>query len=404
MLVHFHTAGLDHPFFRGHFRQPPDGFEYVSPDLSVNATGMKRDYRLTPRSSFRIRRWIKDQLVMPAIRSLRLPRATYFSPNTGELVHTRIPLVNPAPYVLEVEDVSSLCFYSQPMLESRMGRSLLRKLLLSSHCKAVMPWTQAARRSLAHVLPDAELAEKTEVVYPAISPRITHRANRTDEIRRLLFVGSGYYHAGFYLKGGLETLRAFRLVREEFDGPVEIDLVCFAPPEVRAEYASEPGVRFHTGLSSHQLDRLFASADAVVVPTHVDSLGYVLLEACSWGVPCVSTRMFAVPEIIQDDVSGFTVPSPYNYFDKDGLPAFAPPRSMRHPLVRRAMNPPGTYVEVLADRMLDLLRDENRRLRIAQAALEQTRTGKFSFGVRNAALKRIYSAAFGSYHTQEVAA
>lgn len=54
-------------------------------------------------------------------------------------------------------------------------------------------------------------------------------------------------------------------------------------------------------------DAYWADAEVFVLPSHNECFPLVLLEAMSHGVPCVSTTEGAIPEIIDDGVTGYVV-------------------------------------------------------------------------------------------------
>ena len=60
---------------------------------------------------------------------------------------------------------------------------------------------------------------------------------------------------------------------------------------------------------------LLRCADAFALPSYVEGLPISLLEAMALGVPCVSTRVNAIPEALEDGVNGFLV----DPGDSDGL-------------------------------------------------------------------------------------
>ena len=58
-------------------------------------------------------------------------------------------------------------------------------------------------------------------------------------------------------------------------------------------------------LLGDELASAFASCDIFVMPSRTETLGLVVLEAMSSGVPVVAARAGGIPEMIEDGVSGF---------------------------------------------------------------------------------------------------
>lgn len=74
-------------------------------------------------------------------------------------------------------------------------------------------------------------------------------------------------------------------------------------------------VHFAGPLNQHEVRELYAKSDAFVLPSFAEGIPVVLMEAMSFGLPCLSTRTAGIPELIEDGESGFLVaPS-----DVDGL-------------------------------------------------------------------------------------
>src|SRR5262249_15471264 len=57
-----------------------------------------------------------------------------------------------------------------------------------------------------------------------------------------------------------------------------------------------------------KLEQIFASADVFVLPGDVDTFGYAILEAMAASLPVVVPRLAAIPEIVEDGVTGLLVP------------------------------------------------------------------------------------------------
>ena len=56
------------------------------------------------------------------------------------------------------------------------------------------------------------------------------------------------------------------------------------------------------------MQRLFLESWFFVLPTLHDSFGFAFLEAMNYGLPCIGTNIFAIPEIIKDGKTGIIVP------------------------------------------------------------------------------------------------
>jgi glycosyltransferase involved in cell wall biosynthesis len=124
-----------------------------------------------------------------------------------------------------------------------------------------------------------------------------------EAVVRVLFVGGDLER-----KGGAVLLQAMREVRTALGGPgprIEVHLVTGAavPPE--------EGVFVHSGLqpNSPELIELYHRAHIFCLPTLGDCLPMVLSEAGAAGLPLVSTRVGAIPEIVRDGETGLLVES-----------------------------------------------------------------------------------------------
>ncbi|HEY4751177.1 MAG TPA: glycosyltransferase family 4 protein [Steroidobacteraceae bacterium] len=129
---------------------------------------------------------------------------------------------------------------------------------------------------------------------PAVPVRDFSRA-------RFLFVGKD-----FPRKGGPFLLRAFTEVRKQVP---HAELMIVGP----SLQIDQPGVKC-LGFLSHavpehvaQLNQLFLSATAVVLPSVYEPFGISLLEGMAFGLPCIAADRCAMPEIVQHRKSGLIV-------------------------------------------------------------------------------------------------
>jgi glycosyltransferase involved in cell wall biosynthesis len=118
------------------------------------------------------------------------------------------------------------------------------------------------------------------------------------ETPTLLFIGKD-----FERKGGAVLLEAFPLVRKQIPNA---RLHVVGPLSV-TQGLSEGVVIVGRVDDRARMRELVQGASVFVLPTLHDSFGFVFLEAMSMGLPCVGTRLFAIPEIIEDKVTGLIV-------------------------------------------------------------------------------------------------
>lgn len=54
-------------------------------------------------------------------------------------------------------------------------------------------------------------------------------------------------------------------------------------------------------------------------PTSDDSNSLTVLEAMKAGLPIISTKLYAIPEMVKDGVNGFLTEPKYAFFDNNNL-------------------------------------------------------------------------------------
>jgi len=137
-----------------------------------------------------------------------------------------------------------------------------------------------------------------------------------------------------------QVVRIFARVAQAL--PARLLLVGEGPELPRAEQlAAELGVadRIEVLGQRAEMERILPCADAFLLPSESESFGLAALEAMACGVPPVVSRVGGLPEVVVDDESGL-------------------------------LGDLGDE-EALADRLIDLLRDDERRLAMGRAARER---------------------------------
>ena len=119
---------------------------------------------------------------------------------------------------------------------------------------------------------------------------------------RILFIGKDHQR-----KGSAVLLQAFEIVRREIPD-AELHLVGGIKAAVdRPGVVCHGFVAYSTVAGRGQFDHLFATASVFCLPSRYEPFGIAFVEAMLAGLPCVGSRSWAMPEIIDEGKTGWLV-------------------------------------------------------------------------------------------------
>ncbi|OGS55376.1 MAG: hypothetical protein A3K60_07350 [Euryarchaeota archaeon RBG_19FT_COMBO_56_21] len=280
--------------------------------------------------------------------------------------------------MIDIEHVSSFVGMRHERMTVPRTKRLIAKALGSSRCVGILPHCEAARKTMSVLGNDARMLDKCKVVYPAVDASLFEQKRTGSTPTRILFMGE------YLWKGGRELLQACSELSGRLDFSLQYISLRVHPPEEVVEKARRSmKIDFVKGPIQRRelLERVYPSTDVFVMPTYIDTFGYAFLEAMAFGIPCIGTRHFAVPEIIEHEVSGLLVEPPLSFFDRNGMgqsdldPGWADNR---------------ITVEGLKSALSSLLESTALRNNMGARARQTVLEGKFSVARRNSILKEVY--------------
>jgi glycosyltransferase involved in cell wall biosynthesis len=310
--------------------------EHPPPGVNYSVTGSSHEDAPGARCNVAV-----EMLLNRAVRPMTFPDAGFRSLRLDrhfDLVHVhahpvRLSRRGSAPLVMS-EGSSSAVYLGEYLgwgprrVSSRYRRArriyrALRiddRLLAQQHVARVFVLSRWAR---AVNLQWGADPEKLEVVYPGFPTPPEPERGRSEEFR-FLFVATD-----FERKGGFEVVEAFAEAVRHSPG-ARLTLVTPDPA------IPNPDRRFHGWISSARRsaalaklegllhaglidlhrpmprERLYAehypAADAFVMPTHAEGLGFTNIEAMGFGLPVISSTVGPIPEVVADGITGQLVP------------------------------------------------------------------------------------------------
>ena len=158
---------------------------------------------------------------------------------------------------------------------------------------AVFCFSEFARRS---VIEDYGCPpERVVAVGAGANQQLSSLDDKDYSAPRALFVGTD-----FTRKGGLVLLEAWKAVSRRLPGA---ELV-IAGPRRDPRRGRHPGVSWVGRVDRRTLAELYESATIFVLPSLFEPWGHVFFEAMGHGLSCIGTSCCAMPEIIDEGVTG----------------------------------------------------------------------------------------------------
>ncbi len=178
--------------------------------------------------------------------------------------------------------------------------------------KAWKAWWECERRaynSATHLFPFGQRTRDSLIEDYGVAPEkitVVGSGGHFDEFyegahsfgsKRILFYGDP---ADFGRKGGDLVTAAFEFVRQRIP-----DAKLAVVGGANIPHAA--GVEEHGWVSREKMRELFLTSDLVVAPSRCDPFPTFLIEAMNFGVPCVTSDVDGMPEIVENEVTGLVL-------------------------------------------------------------------------------------------------
>ena len=322
---------------------------------------------------------VKYRIFKPTFYTKILFRVANFIPNMLNPVHfcNGAKPLRRKPWVVDLESVK-VFFKRYSDMENSDKINEICTLLEGEACRKILPLTNFALQTVKKHLKINK--NKMDIIYPAIKFLRKTPQIRIKEPLNILFIGGA-----FDAKGGREVLIAFKEIARGRN--VKLIIVGGYREEYK-NWVRGLNVEWHKHLMRRTLlKEYYPKADIFIMPSFMDTIGYVLLEAMAFGIPVVTSNHAGIKEIVGD--AGITVQIPIGIWNAD--------YTYNPNFMQQLYSVP--YFEETAEQLADvlhiLLDDPELRERLGRRGLKRVKSGPLSIKVRNEKLRRVYGEAFG---------
>jgi len=347
----------DSPYYKYLIENPPEEVEYVNIQ--------KQKGVITSKNKFKLMNKLKS-LARKVLYLLKRPNIVKTKGNDYDLIHCCHCLSkNKSDWMVDVEHYWNFAS-SGKLAYSEVGKKRINNLLMKDNCKKILAWSNAAKNTITRAL-GKRIANKIEVVYPAIPAQNIFDNYFSNDKLTLLFVGRY-----FYGKGGHHALKVFDRLTKLFP-TINCIVVSEVPDKIKQMYANNKQIFIYDLMKQDKLFKLFKEADIFFYPGYSDTFGFALLEAMSFGLPIVTAEGFARNEIVNSK-TGVIIPTGKVQWVK-GKPIFKDEDEI---------------IDDFVSKTSSLIKLSFVRNKMGENAYHEIESGKFSIAERNKKLIRIY--------------
>ncbi len=276
LLMMMGGIGGDYAYLEDLYNNPPDGVSYdicLPEEFAKNVSTKRFRERIARCDLMHLHSWLPpchNRHSLKFFRDLRIPFICSLTTTIWDYYRL---YCNKSPYLEMVKW----------LLYSRIVRP-----------RGIIAWSHRAKSSVIKQF--AYGPGEVEVIPPFVKPQPDRNNIKKSKIT-IGFIGND-----FERKGGTLLLKAFKKLAEEH-GDIRLRIV--------SDYKIENNEIIKSCGRQKRIDlfsQFYPDCDILVLPTRADFFGMAILEAMSFGIPVITSDVYAMKEIIDDGKDGFLIP------------------------------------------------------------------------------------------------
>lgn len=229
------------------------------------------------------------------------------------------------PYFVYLENPTALYHYCLNRIKYKKGREKFAECLNDKNLRHIICMSNACANTFEKINMPIPEHVKLTTIYPLVPTNKLVNENQIhqkcqNETLECLFCVQGIRFAS---KGGIEAMRA---VNKLYCDGVKIHLTVITKisdveKNILEEIKSYPFITLYDFTFEYsELEKIYANSNVLIQATSDESFGLTFLEAMKGGCALIGSKMYAIPEMINDGVNGYLVEPHYWFFDENNIP------------------------------------------------------------------------------------
>ena len=281
-------------------------------------------------------------------------------------------------YIIYLENPLALVHYSTERPKSYISKLKLKRYFEDPHLKSIICLSKACFETLNNFY-DIPKHVCIDQIYPFIPNRdaineefITHKSK--NENLQCLYISSN-----FKLKGGKDILCTFDRLKEANVNNIKLKIITRIDDLEKItidRIQSNSNIELYDfQFSKEELNKIYDDSNILLNPTRQDSFSLVALEAMKARIVILSTDLYALPEMVEDNINGYLVEPKYRFFEKNNMPNEYVWNNRKETIYSDYIDE--TVIDFLYEKIIYLNENRNMLEKMALASFMKSTKGEF---------------------------
>ena len=227
------------------------------------------------------------------------------------------------PYVIYLENPTALYHYTLDRNKTFLGRKIFQANLKNDNLKAIICMSDACKNTVDTLFEPSHYSGILRTIYPLVNENKYVNLDKIKEKSlskelKLLFVCQG---VRFISKGGFEIINIMERLEIADVKLTIISNMENIPQFIWKKIKNNKNIKFlEFSMEYDKVEKIYSEHHILIHPTSDESFGLTVLESIKAGLPIISTKLYAIPELVQDGVNGYLTEPKWWFFDENNLP------------------------------------------------------------------------------------